>query len=42
MGFFIVDNSFNRGWIDAYNRKPARETDPEYMRGWKHGATGKY
>ena len=42
MGFFVDDTPFNRGWIDAYNRKPQREETPEYQSGYKHGQTGKY
>lgn len=42
MGFFLIDSPFNRGWLDAYNRKPLREEGEEYMRGWNHGMTGRY
>lgn len=42
MGFFIDNTAFNRGWIDAYNSKPAKEDSAEYLAGWKHGKSGKY
>lgn len=42
MGFFFDDTPFNRGWIDAYNRKPAKDSNPEYLAGYNHGQTGAY
>ena len=42
MGFFYDDTPFNRGWIDAYNRKPMKEESAEYIAGYKHGQTGAY
>lgn len=42
MGFFIVDNAFNRGWLDGYNGKNARDTETQYLEGWIQGSKGRY